>query len=278
MERAVNDQPLAGRAAFVTGASRGIGKAIAVALGAAGVKVAVFAKTGEPHPKLPGTVHETAAEIEKAGGRALPIIGDLRDAEAVTEAVDRAAAEFGGLDICVNNASALDLTPVGEMSLKRFDLITQVNMRGTFATLSAALPHLRESDHAHLLTIAPPLATDPKWFHGGPYTATKYGMTIMTLGAAGTEPGIAANCLWPATTIATAAVEFALGGKPMVERSRKPEIVADAALLILAKSPDAYTGNAVMVEDVLADEGIADLSPYSVVPGQTDFQPDIYVD
>ncbi|MCH7229882.1 SDR family oxidoreductase [Glycomyces sp. L485] len=274
----MNNRPLAGRAAFVTGASRGIGKAIAVALGAAGAKVAVFAKTGEPHPKLPGTVYETAAEVEKAGGQALPIIGDLRDAEAVTEAVDRAASEFGGLDICVNNASALDLTPVGEMSLKRFDLISQVNLRGTFATLSAALPHLRESDHAHLLTIAPPLATDPKWFDGGPYTATKYGMTIMTLGAAGTEPGVAANCLWPATTIATAAVEFALGGTPMIERSRKPEIVADAALAILRKSPDAYTGNAVLVEDVLAAEGVTDLSGYAVVPGQTEFQPDIYVD
>ncbi|WP_026931865.1 SDR family oxidoreductase [Glycomyces tenuis] len=278
MEPAVNDHPLAGRAAFVTGASRGIGQAIAVALGAAGAKVALFAKTGEPHPKLPGTVYETAAEIERAGGRALPLVGDLRDAEAVTEAVDRAAADFGGLDICVNNASALDLAPVGEMSLKKFDLISQVNLRGTFATISAALPHLRESDHAHLLTVAPPLNTDPKWFDGGPYTATKYGMTIMTLGAAQSEPGVAANCLWPATTIATAAVEFALGGRPMIERSRRPEIVADAALAILAKDPVAYTGNAVLVEDVLAAEGVTDLSGYAVVPGQTDFQPDIYVD
>ncbi|THV37075.1 SDR family oxidoreductase [Glycomyces buryatensis] len=278
MEPAVNDRPLTGRAAFVTGASRGIGAAIAVALGAAGAKVALFAKTGEPHPKLPGTVYETAAQIEAAGGQALPIVGDLRDAEAVTAAVDRAAAEFGGLDICVNNASALDLTPVGEMSLKRFDLISQVNLRGTFATLSAALPHLRESEHAHLLTIAPPLNTDAKWFDGGPYTATKYGMTIMTLGAANSEPGVAANCLWPKTTIATAAVEFALGGQPMLDRSRKPEIVADAALAILTKDPNTYTGNAVMVEDVLAAEGITDLSEYAVKPGQTEFQPDIYVD
>lgn len=278
MEPSRNDHPLAGRTAFVTGASRGIGKAIAVALGAAGVKVALFAKTGQPHPKLPGTVYETAAVIEGAGGKALPIIGDLREAEAVAEAVDRAAAEFGGLDICVNNASALDLAPVGEMSLKKFDLISQVNLRGTFATLSAALPHLRESDHAHLLTIAPPLNTDPKWFEGGPYTATKYGMTIMTLGAAQSETGVAANCLWPATTIATAAVEFALGGQAMMDRSRRPEIVADAALAILAKDPAAYSGNAVLVEDVLAAEGVTDLSGYAVVPGQTDFQPDIYVD
>lgn len=278
MEPSRNDHPLAGRAAFVTGASRGIGKAIAVALGAAGAEVALFAKTGEPHPKLPGTVHETAALVEEAGGRALPLVGDLRDADAVTEAVDRAAAAFGGLDLCVNNASALDLTPVGEMSLKRFDLITQVNMRGTFATIAAALPHLRESDHAHLLTIAPPLNTDPKWFDGGPYTATKYGMTIMTLGAGGTEPGVAANCLWPATTIATAAVEFALGGQPMLDRSRRPEIVADAALAVLAKDPAVYTGNAALVEDVLAAEGVTDLSGYAVVPGATDFQPDIYVD
>ncbi len=271
-------QVLSGRAAFVTGASRGIGAAIAVALGAAGVKVALFAKTGEPHPKLPGTVYETAKTIEAAGGQALPIVGDLRDAEAVGAAVDSAAAAFGGLDICVNNASALDLTGVGEMSLKKFDLIAGVNLRGTFATISAALPHLRESDHAHLLTVSPPLNTDPKWFAGGPYTATKYGMTIMTLGASETEPGIAANCLWPRTTIATAAVAFALGGQPMIDRSRKPEIVADAALAILAKDPKAYTGNAVMVEDLLAAEGVTDLSGYAVVPGQEDFQPDIYVD
>lgn len=278
MEPSRNDHPLAGRAAFVTGASRGIGKAIAVALGAAGAKVALFAKTGDPHPKLPGTVYETAAAVEEAGGQALPLIGDLREAEAAAEAVDRAATQFGGLDVCVNNASALDLAPVGEMSLKKFDLISQVNLRGTFATLTAALPHVRESDHAHLLTVAPPLNTDPKWFEGGPYTATKYGMTIMTLGIAQSEPGVAANCLWPATTIATAAVEFALGGQAMIDRSRRPEIVADAALAILSKAPSSYTGNAVLVEDVLAAEGITDLSGYAVVPGQTDFQPDIYVD
>ncbi|MEU6247686.1 SDR family oxidoreductase [Glycomyces sp. NPDC047010] len=274
----VKDHPLNGRAAFVTGASRGIGAAIAVALGAAGAKVALFAKTGEPHPKLPGTLYETAKAVEAAGGQALPIVGDLRDAESVAAAVDRAAAEFGGLDACVNNASALDLTGIGELSLKKFDLIAGVNLRGTFATVSAALPHLRESGHAHLLTVSPPLNTDPRWFSGGPYTATKYGMTIMTLGASETEPGIGANCLWPRTTIATAAVEFALGGQPMLDRSRKPEIVADAALAILAKDPNAYTGNAVMVEDLLADEGITDLDGYSVVPGTTDFQPDIYVD
>ncbi|SDK58219.1 NAD(P)-dependent dehydrogenase, short-chain alcohol dehydrogenase family [Glycomyces sambucus] len=274
----VEDHPLKGRAAFVTGASRGIGAAIAVALGAAGAKVALFAKTGEPHPKLPGTLYETAKAIEAAGGEALPIVGDLRDAESVAEAVDRAAAAFGGLDACVNNASALDLTGIGELPLKKFDLIAGVNLRGTFATISAALPHLRESGHAHLLTISPPLNTDARWFSGGPYTATKYGMTIMTLGASETEPGVAANCLWPKTTIATAAVEFALGGQPMLDRSRKPEIVADAALAVLAKDPNAYTGNAVMVEDLLADEGVTDLDAYAVVPGTTDFQPDIYVD
>ncbi|GAA2277394.1 NAD(P)-dependent oxidoreductase [Glycomyces scopariae] len=274
----VEDHPLKGRAAFVTGASRGIGAAIAVALGAAGAKVALFAKTGEPHPKLPGTLYETAKAIEAAGGEALPIVGDLRDAESVAEAVDRAAAAFGELDACVNNASALDLTGIGELSLKKFDLIAGVNLRGTFATISAALPHLRESGHAHLLTISPPLNTDARWFSGGPYTATKYGMTIMTLGASETEPGVAANCLWPKTTIATAAVEFALGGQPMLDRSRKPEIVADAALAVLAKDPNAYTGNAVMVEDLLAAEGVTDLDAYAVVPGTTDFQPDIYVD
>ncbi|PRY57476.1 SDR family oxidoreductase [Glycomyces artemisiae] len=274
----VKDHPFNGRAAFVTGASRGIGAAIAVALGAAGAKVALFAKTGEPHPKLPGTLYETAKAVEAAGGQALPIVGDLRDAESVAAAVDRAAAEFGGLDACVNNASALDLTGIGELSLKKFDLIAGVNLRGTFAAISAALPHLRESSHAHLLTVSPPLNTDPRWFSGGPYTATKYGMTIMTLGASETEPGVAANCLWPKTTIATAAVEFALGGQPMLDRSRKPEIVADAALAILSRDPESYTGNAVMVEDLLASIGVTDLDEYAVVPGTTDFQPDIYVD
>ncbi|SDE24556.1 SDR family oxidoreductase [Glycomyces harbinensis] len=278
MEPAVSNHPLKGRSAFVTGASRGIGAAIAVALGAAGVKVALFAKTGEPHPKLPGTLHETAKAIEEAGGEALPIVGDLRDAEAVGEAIEATAAAFGGLDFCVNNASALDISGIGELSLKKFDLIAGVNMRGTFASISAALPYLRESDHAHLLTISPPLNTNPDWFAGGPYTATKYGMTIMTLGAAQTEPGIGANCLWPKTTIATAAVEFALGGQPMLDRSRKPSIVADAALAVLARDPNAYTGNAVLVEDLLAEEGVTDLDGYAVVPGQTDFQPDIYVD
>ncbi|MEU6857363.1 SDR family oxidoreductase [Glycomyces sp. NPDC046736] len=280
MEPAVNtsDHPLKGRAAFVTGASRGIGAAIATALGGAGMKVALFAKTGEPHPKLSGTLYDTAKAVEAAGGHALPIVGDLRDADAIGEAVDTAAAAFGGLDILVNNASALDISGIGELSLKKFDLIAGVNLRGTFAAISAALPYLRGSDHAHVLTLSPPLNTDPRWFSGGPYTATKYGMTIMTLGIAQTEPGVAANCLWPKTTIATAAVEFALGGQPMLDRSRKPEIVSDAALALLSKAPADYTGNAVLVEDLLEAEGVTDLAKYAVVEGQTDFQPDIYVD
>jgi len=272
------NHPLQGRAVFVTGASRGIGAAIAVALGAAGAKVALFAKTGEPHPKLAGTLYETAKAIEAAGGQALPIVGDLRDAESVGEAIDAAATAFGGLDVLVNNASALDLAGIGELSLKKFDLIAGINLRGTFAAISAALPHLRESDHAHVLTLSPPLNTDPKWFASGPYTTTKYGMTIMTLGTAQTEAGVGANCLWPKTTIATAAVEYSLGGQAMIDRSRTPAIVSDAALALLARDPNVYTGNAVLVEDLLAEEGVTDLSGYAVIEGQTDFQADIYVD
>ncbi|WP_025274323.1 SDR family oxidoreductase [Haloglycomyces albus] len=271
---------LTGSTAFITGASRGIGKAIAIALGKAGANVALFAKTGEPHPKLPGTVYETAEEIEAVGGKALPIIGDVRDEEAVADAVKKTAETFGGIDLCVNNASALNLNSLGEMEPKRYDLIQQINTRGTYLTTHYALPYLRESSHAHVLTLSPPLSTDAKWFAPGPYTASKFSMTIMTLGVSESESdnGIAANCLWPKTTIATAAVRYGLGGQDMIDRSRSVDLVSDAALAILSRNPSDYTGHATLAEDVLHEEGIDDLSPYSVVEGQTDFHQDLYVE
>ncbi|QSB06351.1 SDR family oxidoreductase [Natronoglycomyces albus] len=276
----MNANPLEGRVAFVTGASRGIGQYIAVALAKSGANVALVAKTGEPHSKLPGTVFETASLVEEAGGKALPLVGDVRDDDFVTDAVERTANEFGGLDIVVNNASALNLTPIGDMSLKQFDLIQQVNLRGTFAVTSAALPYLQESSHAHVLTLSPPLSTDPKWCQPGPYTVTKFGMTTLTLGLAQTEAGnqVAGNCLWPTTTVATAAVQYALGGTEMINRSRTPQIVADAALAMLRRDPATFTGNALLDEEVLRQEGITDFSGYSVVEGNADLQLDLYVE
>ena len=271
---------LDGKVAFVTGASRGIGQAIAVELAKNGASVALLAKTGNNHSKLPGSVYETAKLVEEAGGKALPFVGDVRDADFVTDSIAATAEQFGGLDIVINNASALDLNSIGDMTLKRFDLIQQVNLRGTFVVTSAALPYLQDSSHAHVLTLSPPLSTDPKWAQPGPYTTTKFGMTTLTLGLAQTEAGnaIAGNCLWPTTTIATAAVEFALGGTDMINRSRTPQIVADAALAILRRDPAKYTGHAVLDEDVLAAEGVTDFAPYSVVDGETDLQLDIYVE
>ncbi|MFC4337854.1 SDR family oxidoreductase [Salininema proteolyticum] len=268
------------KTAFVSGASRGIGKAIAVALAKSGVNVALFAKTGEPHPKLPGTIYETAREVEAAGAGALPIVGDIRDEDSVQEAVDRTASQFGGIDILVNNASALNLSTLGEMEVKRYDLIQQINARGTYVATHAALPHLRESSHAHVLTLSPPLNTDPKWFAMGPYTMSKYGMTIMTLGVSVSEGenGVAANCLWPKTTIATAAVEFGLGGQDMMERSRTVDLMSDAALAVLSRKPADHTGRAMLAEDVMAENGVTDLAKYAAVEGNTDFQPDLYVD
>jgi NAD(P)-dependent dehydrogenase (short-subunit alcohol dehydrogenase family) len=272
--------PLNGRTAFISGGSRGIGLAIARELARAGANVALIAKTDTPHPKLPGTIHDAADELRELGADVLPIVGDIRDEAQVAKAVEQAAERFGGIDLCINNASALNLSPIGELPVKRFDLVQSVNVRGTFVVTQACLPHLRASDHAHVLTLSPPLNLDERWFEPSAYTVSKYGMTIVTLGVARTERehGVAANCLWPLTAIATAAVQNLLGGDDGIARTRTPEIVADAAAIVLRRAPSEFTGNAAIVEDVLAEEGITDLTSYSQNPGQTEFFPDFFVD
>ena len=250
----------------MSGGSRGIGLAIALRAARDGANVALMAKTDQPHPKLEGTVHTAAAEIEAAGGRALPIVGDIRDDDRVAAGVARAAERFGGIDIVVNNASAINLAPIRDLEPKRYDLMQDINARGTFVVTRACLPHLRDSDHAHVLTLSPPLSADPKWLPGhGAYTLSKMGMTMLTLGLAAdeAEAGIAANCLWPRTIIATAAVQNLLGGDEAMARSRTPEIYADAAYAILRRDPRECTGNAFIDDEVLAEEGITDLDGYS---------------
>ncbi len=258
--------PLAGRTVIMSGGSRGIGLAIAKRIAADGANIALIAKTAEPHPKLPGTVFTAAEEIEQAGGQALPIVGDVRDAEQVAAAVAQAAERFGGIDIVVNNASAINLAPMAGLDVKRFDLMQTINARGTFVLTKAALEHLRASDHAHVLTLSPPLSADPKWLKGNSaYTLSKMGMTMLTLGVAADEAdaGIGANCLWPRTIIATAAVQNLLGGDEAMARARTPDIYADAAYEILRRDPRECTGNAYIDDEVLAEAGVTDLSAYS---------------
>lgn len=269
---------LRNRTVFMSGGSRGIGLAIAQRLAADGANIAFIAKTDDPHPKLPGTVHTAAAAIEAAGGRSLPMVGDIRDADAVAHAVDRAVARFGGIDICINNASALNLSPMRDMDVKRFDLLQQINTRGTFVVTRACLPHLRRSDHAHVLTLSPPLSDDPRWLAGNAaYTASKYGMTMITLGLAADEPTIAANCLWPRTAIRTAAVQNLLGGDDTIARSRTPEIVADAAHAIVSRPPAARTGRALIDDEVLAEAGIHDLARYHPEGAVEDLALDFFI-
>ncbi|HEX5853015.1 MAG TPA: NAD(P)-dependent oxidoreductase [Solirubrobacteraceae bacterium] len=271
---------VAGRTAFISGASRGIGLEIARTLARAGANIALIAKTDTPHPKLPGTIYDAAEELRALGADVLPIVGDIRDEARVADAVARTAERFGGIDFCINNASALGLADVATLPVARFDLLQSVNVRGTFVVTQACLPHLRRSEHAHVLTLSPPLNLDPKWFAPAAYMVSKYGMTIVTLGVAWTEQdqGVAGNCLWPLTAIATAAVANLLGGEEIVARSRTPRIVADAVAIVLRRDPAVYTGNAAIVEDLLAEEGITDLAPYSQRPGQSSFAPDFFVD
>jgi citronellol/citronellal dehydrogenase len=261
---------LKGKTLFITGASRGIGKAIALRAAADGANIAIAAKTAEPNPKLPGTIYSAAEEIEKAGGKALPLQVDIRDEEQVYRAVAKTVETFGGIDILINNASAINLTGTLETPMKRFDLMWGVNARGTFLCSQACLPHLKKSPNPHIVTLSPPLNLDPRWFklHTA-YTMSKYGMSLCVLGMAEEfkDDGIAINALWPRTVIATAALAM-LGGLTPPERCRKPEIMADAAHVLLTRGSRCCTGNFYIDEDVLRETGVTDFEQYAVQPGQ----------
>jgi citronellol/citronellal dehydrogenase len=274
---------LAGKRIFVTGGSRGIGLAIALKAARDGASIAIAAKTAEVNPKLPGTIYSAAAEIEAAGGVALPIQCDLRDEAQIEAAIAKAAAEFGGIDILINNASAINLTKTEATPAKRFDLMFDVNVRGTFLTSQAAVPHLRESAKAgrnpHILTLSPPLSMKAKWFqHHVAYTMAKYGMSMCVLGMSEEfrKEGIAVNALWPRTAIDTAALQMIPGVDTAA--CRTPEILADAAYIILNRESKGCTGNFFVDDELLASEGITDLEKYSVVPGTKDFLLDFFLD
>jgi len=274
---------LAGKKIFVTGGSRGIGLAIAIRAAKEGAMIAIAAKTNEPNPKLPGTIHTAASEISAAGGAALAIQCDLRDENQISAAVDQAAKEFGGIDILINNASAINLTPTLQTPAKRFDLMFDVNVRGTFLTSQAVLPHLQESAKAgrnpHILTLSPPLSMKAKWFRNHvAYTMAKYGMSMCVLGMAEEfkREKIAVNALWPRTAIDTAALAMIPGVDTAA--CRTPEILADAAYIILNRDSASCSGNFFVDDEVLASEGITDLEKYSVVPGTKDFLLDFFLD
>lgn len=270
---------LSGRTVLVTGASRGIGRAIALRCARDGANVVITGKTEEPHPKLPGTIHTVVKEAEEAGGRAIAVRLDVRDEAQVAACVERTVEAFGGIDVLVNNASAIHLAGVAETPAKRFDLMFGINARGTFLASRAAIPHLREASNPHILTLAPPLNLDPAWFAPhAPYTASKYVMTMLAIGMAGelAEDGIASNALWPRTTIATAAVEFVVGAE-LIERSRTPDVMADAAHAIFSRPARSCTGNAFIDEDVLREEGVADFSAYAVNP-KAELKTDLFLD
>ena len=279
----MTEKKLAGRTILMSGGSRGIGLAIALRAARDGANIALLAKTDTPHPKLEGTVHSAAEQIRAAGGQALPIVGDVRNDDDVTEAVLKTEGEFGGIDIVVNNASVIDLSRSLDLQTKKYDLMQDVNVRGTFMLSRAAVPILKDAENPHILSLSPPLNLSPRWLGGHTgYTLAKYGMTMATLGLAAefAKAGIAANTLWPRTTIATAAVQFALGGDAMMKASRTPEIYADAAYEVITKPSREYTGQTLIVEDVLRDAGVTDFSRYAAVPGTPDDElfPDIFLD
>ena len=265
---------------FISGGSRGIGLAIAKRAAQDGANIIIAAKTAEPHPKLPGTIYSAAEEIEEAGGYALPVVCDIRDDKAVKAAVEAGVEKFGGIDICVNNASALSLRGTLETPMHRFDLMHQINTRGTFLVSKTCIPHLLKSDNPHILNLSAPLNMEEKWFKNHvAYTMAKYGMSMCVLGMAGEfrEQGIAVNALWPRTAIATAAVQNLLGGDEMTRRSRKPEIMADAAHVILTRPSREFTGNFCIDDEVLESAGVSDLSGYAVDPS-ADLLPDFFVE
>ncbi len=261
---------LRGKTLFITGASRGIGKAIGLRAARDGANVVIAAKTAEPNSKLPGTIYTAAKEIEAAGGKALPLIVDIRFEDQIQAAVAKTVAIFGGIDILVNNASAIFLAGTVETPMKRFDLMHQINTRGTFACSQACIPHLKQADNPHILNLSPPLNLDPRWFAPHlAYTMAKYGMSLCVLGMSEElrHDGIAVNALWPRTPIATAAVQNLLGGAATIRGSRKPEIVADAAHVILTKESGTCTGNFFIDDEVLAKAGVTDFDQYACAPG-----------
>lgn len=272
-------QTLKGKTLFITGASRGIGLAIALRAARDGANVAVAAKTAEPHKHLPGTIYSAAEEIEKAGGQALPLIVDVRDEAGVVEAVEQTVQRFGGIDICVNNASAIQLTGTLGTDMKRYDLMHQINTRGTFVTSKACIPHLKRSANPHVLMLSPPLDMNPRWF--GPhvaYTMAKFGMSMCVLGMAEEfrPDGIAFNALWPRTGIATAAIRFALAGEEGMRACRTPEIMADAAHAIFVKPAREFSGNFLIDDTFLHGEGVRDFEKYRVDP-IAPLMPDFFV-
>jgi citronellol/citronellal dehydrogenase len=265
---------------LMSGGSRGIGLAIALRLAREGASVTFLAKTASPHPKLPGTVHTAVAEVDQAGGRGLAVVGDVRSDADVERAVAAAVDTFGGIDVLVNNASAIDLSKTTELSMKRYDLMQDVNCRGTFALSRAAVPYLRRADNPHILTLSPPMSMTPRWVgaHLG-YTLSKYGMSLCTLGLSAelAGDGIGVNSLWPRTMIATAAVGNLLGGAGMMARSRSPQIMADAAHAIICRAARSCTGNFFIDDEVLADEGVTDFGSYA--PGDTaHLELDLFID
>ena len=265
---------------FISGASRGIGLAIALRAARDGANVALIAKTAEPHPKLEGTIYTAAEQIEAAGGSALPIVGDIRDERQVADAVARTVERFGGIDVCVNNASAINLSRTEALDMKRYDLMQDINVRGAFAVSKACIPHLRGRENPHVLTLSPPIDLDPRWLGGHiGYTLAKYGMSLVALGLAAElrEDGIASNALWPRTLVATAAVQNLLGGDAAMARARRPEVYADAAYAVLNRPARECTGNTFLCEDVLVEEGVTDLSRYAYVAG-AELQVDLFVD
>lgn len=271
---------LQGKTIVMSGGSRGIGLAIALRAAADGANIVLIAKTDTPHPKLAGTIHTAASQIRDAGGQALPVIGDVRSDETVANAVGSAVAAFGGIDICLNNASVLNLSPTLELEPKRYDLMQDVNTRGIFMLSRACLPHLLLAVNPHILSLSPPVNMAPRWLGAHPgYMLAKYGMTLATLGLAAefADAGVAANCLWPRTTIATDAVANLLGGEAAVAHARRPEIMADAAYQIVTAPSRGRTGQALIDDDVLNEAGVSDLSHYAMTPGNSEFDSDIFL-
>lgn len=271
--------PLSGKTMFISGASRGIGLAIAKRAAADGANIALMAKTAQPHPKLPGTIYTAAKEIEGAGGRALPIVGDIRNGDSVAAAVSQTVEQFGGIDICVNNASALNLGSIEEVTLKRFDLMNDIQVRGTYAVSQACIPHMIGRENPHILTLSPPIRLEPKWLAPTAYMMAKFGMTLCALGIAEEMRAhrIASNTLWPRTSVATAAIQNLRGGDESIKRCRKPEVYSDAAYVIFNRSAADYSGHSLLCEDVLLESGVEDLSVYDCTPG-ADLRVDLWVD